>query len=35
MDSILSKIKDGRTDLVFDFLEAGNSPSFVDEDGSR
>ena len=33
MDSILGKIKDGRTDLVFDFLGTGNSPSFVDEDG--
>ena len=33
MDSILGKIQDGRTDLVFDFLEAGNGPSFVDDDG--
>jgi hypothetical protein len=32
MDPILGKIQDGRTDLVFDFVEAGNSPSFVDED---
>ena len=33
MNSILGKIQDGRTDLVFDFVEAaGNSPSFVDED---
>lgn len=33
MSSILGKIQDGRTDLVFDFVEAGNSLSFVDEDG--
>jgi len=33
VDAILSKIQDGRTDLVFDFLEEGNSPSSVDEDG--
>ncbi len=32
MNSILGKIQDGRTDLVFDFVEAGNSPSFVDQD---
>jgi ankyrin repeat protein len=33
MNSILGKVQDGRTDLVFDFVEAGNSPSFVDQDG--
>lgn len=31
MNSILDKIQDGRTDLVFDFVEAGSSPSFVDD----
>src|SRR3954447_25752904 len=33
MDSILGKIQDGRTDLVFEFVAAGNGPSFVDDDG--
>lgn len=32
MNSILSRIQDGRTDLVFDFVEAGNSASFADDD---
>ena len=33
MNPILGKIQDGRTDLVFDFVEADNSPSFVDQGG--
>jgi hypothetical protein len=31
--SVLAQIADGRTDLVFDFVAAGNSASIVDADG--
>ena len=33
-EEIVQKIKDGRTDLILNFVEAGQSPSYKDENGT-